>query len=54
MAKQTGARADLELYGDTLGRRGTAAGTYLGMERVNADRILTGFTGSTRGCALPR
>ena len=54
LAEQTGARADLELYGDTLGPRGSAAGTYLGMERVNADRIMTGFTGSARGCASPR
>jgi ABC-type Zn uptake system ZnuABC Zn-binding protein ZnuA len=52
LARATGARADLELYGDTLGPRDGPAGTYLGMERVNADRIMTGLTGDPRGCGL--
>jgi zinc/manganese transport system substrate-binding protein len=49
IAKQTGARADLELYGDTLGPAGSAGDTYLGMERANADAMARGFTG--RPCA---
>ncbi len=49
IARQSGARADLELYGDTLGPPDSAGGTYLGMERANADAMARGFTG--RGCA---
>jgi zinc/manganese transport system substrate-binding protein len=48
IARQTGARSDLKLYGDTLGGPGTAGATYLGMERANADAMVRGFTG--KGC----
>src|SRR4051812_5838371 len=48
LARETGARADLTLYGDTLGPRGSPGATYLGMERANADAIASGLMG--RGC----
>jgi zinc/manganese transport system substrate-binding protein len=54
LARQTGARSDLVLYGDTLGPAGSPGATYLGMERANALAMLEGFTGSDRGCRLPR
>ncbi|MCW3041706.1 MAG: hypothetical protein JWM31_3611, partial [Solirubrobacterales bacterium] len=52
IARQTGARADLDLYGDTLGEAGTAGATYLGMERANADALVRGFTGGARRCRI--
>ena len=51
IARRTGARSDLTLYGDTLGPRGSDGETYLGMERHNADAMVRGFTGGARGCA---
>jgi ABC-type Zn uptake system ZnuABC Zn-binding protein ZnuA len=51
IAARTGARADLELYGDTLGPAGSPGATYLGMERANADAMARGFTGGRAGCA---
>jgi ABC-type Zn uptake system ZnuABC Zn-binding protein ZnuA/ABC-type Mn2+/Zn2+ transport system permease subunit len=54
VARQTAARADLELYGDTLGPRGSDGATYVGMERHNADAMVRGFTGGARGCAIER
>lgn len=53
LARETGARSDLELYGDTLGPPGSPGATYLGMERANASAMREGFTGSRRGCAIP-
>jgi zinc/manganese transport system substrate-binding protein len=50
IARQTGARSDLALYGDTLGPPGSDGETYLGMERHNADAMVRGFTGGARGC----
>jgi zinc/manganese transport system substrate-binding protein len=50
LAKETGVRSDLRLYGDTLGDPGTDGATYLGMERHNADALVRGFTGGARGC----
>jgi ABC-type Zn uptake system ZnuABC Zn-binding protein ZnuA/ABC-type Mn2+/Zn2+ transport system permease subunit len=50
IARQTGARSDLRLYGDTLGPPGSDGETYLGMERHNADAMVRGFTGDARGC----
>src|SRR6201999_1487362 len=35
IAKQTGARADYTLYGDTLGPAGSGGATYLDMELAN-------------------
>jgi zinc/manganese transport system substrate-binding protein len=40
----------LELYGDTLGAKGSRGATYLGMEAANADAMMRGFTGGKRGC----
>ncbi len=51
IARETGASAARELYGDTLGPEGSRGGTYLGMERSNADAIVRGLTGGRRGCA---
>jgi zinc/manganese transport system substrate-binding protein len=53
IARRTGARADLELYGDSLGPKGSKGETYLGMERANADAMVSGFTGGDRGCSIP-
>ena len=50
IARQTGARSDFTLYGDTLGPPGSDGDTYLGMERHNADAMVRGFTGGARGC----
>jgi zinc/manganese transport system substrate-binding protein len=52
LADQTGATAEYHLYGDTLGPKGTPGGTYLGMERANADAMVRGFTGGEHGCAI--
>lgn len=52
IARQTGASADYELYGDTLGPEGSAGETYIGMEAANADAMVRGFTGGERGCKL--
>ena len=51
IARQTGASSDHTLYGDTLGPADSPGGTYLGMEKANADAIVRGFTGGERGCA---
>ena len=50
IAKETGARADLTLYGDALGEPGTPGATYLGMERANANAVVEGFTGKKDAC----
>lgn len=52
IARQTGASARYTLYGDTLGAAGTPGATYLGMEQANADAMVRGFTGGTRGCTI--
>ena len=52
LARETGARSDFTLYGDTLGPSGSPGATYLGMERANADRMIRGFTGGARGCGV--
>jgi ABC-type Zn uptake system ZnuABC Zn-binding protein ZnuA len=53
IARETGATAGYTLYGDTLGPAGSAGATYLTMERANADAMVRGFTGGTRGCPIP-
>lgn len=53
IARQTGARADLHLYGDTLGPAGSAGATYLTMERANADAMVQGFSGGASRCTIP-
>jgi ABC-type Zn uptake system ZnuABC Zn-binding protein ZnuA/ABC-type Mn2+/Zn2+ transport system permease subunit len=50
IADETGASADHELYGDSLGPEGSAGATYLDVIRVNADSLVRGFTGGERGC----
>jgi ABC-type Zn uptake system ZnuABC Zn-binding protein ZnuA len=50
LAKETGATANLTLYGDTLGAKGSGADTYLTMEQANGDAMVRGFTGGARGC----
>ena len=50
VARETGARSDFTLYGDTLGPRGSTGATYIRMERANADSMVRGFTGGKRGC----
>jgi ABC-type Zn uptake system ZnuABC Zn-binding protein ZnuA len=52
LARETGARADLELFGDTLGPEGSAGDTYLKMEAANADAMVRGFTGGTQNCGV--
>lgn len=52
IARQTGATADYTLYGDTLGPAGSSGDTYLRMEEANADAVVRGFTGGSRGCQL--
>jgi len=51
IARQTGARSDGRLYGDTLGAAGSPGATYVGMESANADTIVRGLSGGRRGCA---
>ena len=50
IARQTGASADLTLYGDTLGPADSSGATYLGMEAANADAMVRGFTAGRIGC----
>jgi ABC-type Zn uptake system ZnuABC Zn-binding protein ZnuA len=50
VARETGARSDYVLYGDTLGPRGSPGATYLGMEQTNATRMTRGFTGGKVSC----
>jgi ABC-type Zn uptake system ZnuABC Zn-binding protein ZnuA len=50
IARETGATAGRELYGDTLGPSGSRGATYLGMEAANADSIVRGLTGGRLGC----
>jgi zinc/manganese transport system substrate-binding protein len=51
IARETGATADHELYGDTLGPAGSSGDTYIRMEQANADAMADGFTGGRRRCA---
>ncbi|HEV7753632.1 MAG TPA: zinc ABC transporter substrate-binding protein [Baekduia sp.] len=51
IARQTGATAESDLYGDTLGPAGSRGATYLGMERANADAMARGFSGGRVRCA---
>lgn len=50
IAEETGATADYELYGDSLGPSGSAGDTYLGMLTANADALVRGMTAGARGC----
>lgn len=53
IARETGATADHELYGDTLGPAGSSGDTYIKMEQANADAMAGGFTGGRLRCAPP-
>jgi zinc/manganese transport system substrate-binding protein len=53
IARETGADAHYTLYGDTLGPKGSAGGTYLSMEAANASAMVSGFSGDRMNCALP-
>jgi zinc/manganese transport system substrate-binding protein len=50
IARETGASAGYELYGDTLGPAGSDGATYLAMERHNADAMVRGFTAGRQRC----
>jgi ABC-type Zn uptake system ZnuABC Zn-binding protein ZnuA len=52
VARETGARSDLVLYGDTLGPSGSPGATYPGMEATNAGRMADGFTGGKVRCKI--
>jgi zinc/manganese transport system substrate-binding protein len=52
IATRTGARSDLQLYGDTLGPKGSSGATYLSMEQANADAMVRGFTGGRSRCVI--
>jgi ABC-type Zn uptake system ZnuABC Zn-binding protein ZnuA/ABC-type Mn2+/Zn2+ transport system permease subunit len=52
IARETGASARYSLYSDTLGPAGSSGGTYLKMESANADSIVKGFSGGSRGCPV--
>ncbi len=53
IAAQTGASAEYSLYGDTLGAADSDGATYLSMETANANAMVRGFTGRSRGCRVP-
>lgn len=53
IARETSARVDDSLYGDTLGPAGSDGATYLGMERHNADAIVRGLGDGRHGCFGP-
>ena len=50
IARDTGATARYTLYGDTLGPKGSAGATYLGMEAANARAMAQAFTGRRDAC----
>ncbi len=52
LAKQTGARADDTLYGDTLGPQGSDGDSYLKMEQANANAMIEGFTAGQDHCEI--
>jgi zinc/manganese transport system substrate-binding protein len=52
IARETGARSDYTLYGDTLGASNSPGASYLSMERANADAMTRGFTGGARRCRI--
>jgi ABC-type Zn uptake system ZnuABC Zn-binding protein ZnuA len=54
IARDTGATARYTLYGDTLGPKGSAGATYLGMEAANARAMARAFTGRPDACEAVR
>ena len=53
IARETGASADYQLYGDSLGPPGSGAETYLEMQAANAEAVVRGLSSGERGCAVP-
>jgi ABC-type Zn uptake system ZnuABC Zn-binding protein ZnuA len=53
LAAETGASSGFTLYGDTLGKPGSAGDTYLKMEAANAGAMARGFTGGKARCTIP-
>jgi ABC-type Zn uptake system ZnuABC Zn-binding protein ZnuA len=51
IAREAGATAAYELYGDSLGAKGSPGATYVSMEAANADAIVRGLSGGKAGCA---
>jgi ABC-type Zn uptake system ZnuABC Zn-binding protein ZnuA len=51
VARETHVIGNLTLYGDTLGPKGSAGATYLGMEAANAGAMVRGFSGGRHACA---
>ena len=54
LARETGATARYELYGDTLGPAGSSGDTYLKMEIANADAMVRGLYAVGGAGARPR
>jgi ABC-type Zn uptake system ZnuABC Zn-binding protein ZnuA len=52
IARQTGARSDLVLYGDALGPAGSAGETYLKLMATNTEKIVQGLSGGTESCRI--
>ena len=50
VARDTGATTEYSLYGDTLGPEDSAAATWIGMMKENANSMVLGFTGGEQGC----
>ena len=51
IADETGATAEYELYGDSLGPPDSTGATYLDMIGANGDALVRGLTSGARGCA---
>lgn len=50
VARDAGASTAYTLYGDTLGKEGGPAGTWLGMMRANVDSLMLGMTDGSKAC----
>lgn len=50
VARDTGATTEYSLYGDTLGPEDSAAESWVGMMRENANSMALGFTGGKQSC----
>ena len=53
VAREAGATVGRRLWGDTLGRPGTPAATYLGALEADSRSLLDGLAGRRVECALP-
>jgi zinc/manganese transport system substrate-binding protein len=52
IARQSGASATSQLYGDSLGPPDSAGATYLKMEAANAEAMVRGFSGGRASCTI--